>query len=161
MDIKELKSLIDEQGIRYSFIAKSIGVSKTALSNWLNGLSKIPDVRKSEIMDILRIRNKDKPAYNQRFPFDYVPPEKDTLVVLNEKTKTLKAIHVENEGLLSSDFQVIDYMDKFNADAFILFVISCVEKKNYTFSNIEKKIGIFLSITEALLAASKNNDDVL
>lgn len=157
MDIKELKSLIDEQGIRYSFIAKSIGVSKTAVSNWLNGLSKIPEVRQTEIVDIIKNRNKSNPAENFRFPFDFTPLEKDTLIVLNEKAQTLKAIHVSNESLLSSDFKVIDYMDKVHADAFLLFVIAFVNKKDYTFSNIAKKVNVFLSITEALSVAAKSN----
>ncbi len=51
---KTLKELIDEQGIRYNFIAEKIGVSPTALNFWLNGVSKIPKKREQQIRELLK-----------------------------------------------------------------------------------------------------------
>ena len=51
---KTLKELIDEQGIRYNFIAEKIGVSSTALHFWLNGTSKIPIKREKQIRELLK-----------------------------------------------------------------------------------------------------------
>lgn len=51
---KSLKELIDDQGIRYNFIAQKLGVSQTAITFWLSGASKIPEKREKQIRELLK-----------------------------------------------------------------------------------------------------------
>lgn len=55
MDRKQIKKLLDDNGVKYSFIAKKVGVSNVTVTYWLNGKSDIPTKRLEQIKEILKI----------------------------------------------------------------------------------------------------------
>lgn len=55
MGRKQIKKLLDDNGVKYSFIAKKVGVSNVTVTYWLNGKSDIPTKRLEQIKEILKI----------------------------------------------------------------------------------------------------------
>lgn len=55
MDRKQIKEILDNNGVKYSFIAKKVGVSNVTVTYWLNGKSDIPTKRLEQIKEILKI----------------------------------------------------------------------------------------------------------
>lgn len=54
MEARELKSLINNKGIKKSFIAEKLKVSKSLITQWLNGTRPIAD---KHVIDIKRLLN--------------------------------------------------------------------------------------------------------
>lgn len=52
----EIKSEIVRRGIKASWIAKKMGVTRGALTNWLNGNHPISEERLEEIVSILNTK---------------------------------------------------------------------------------------------------------
>ena len=53
MESKELKSHIEQRGIKQSFIAKKLGVSKALVSQWVKGTTPIALSKQIELKSLL------------------------------------------------------------------------------------------------------------
>lgn len=53
MEGKELKQIIDNRGIKQTFIAKKLNVSKALVNQWAKGTTPIADKHKIELKSLL------------------------------------------------------------------------------------------------------------
>ena len=49
-----LRDRIDGKGLKHLWVAKEIGIHKTALSQFLNGLREVPEDVKSKIIELTK-----------------------------------------------------------------------------------------------------------
>lgn len=56
MEVEEINRAINNLGLKKGFVASKMGISKTALSLWLNGKSKMPESRINQIKAILNLK---------------------------------------------------------------------------------------------------------
>lgn len=53
MEGKDLKLIIESRGIKQTFVAKKLGISKALVNQWTKGLTPIADKHKIELKSLL------------------------------------------------------------------------------------------------------------
>lgn len=54
MEAKTLRSIIQEKGIKQSWIATKLGVTRALVNQWVQGTVTVPEKHKSELKRILQ-----------------------------------------------------------------------------------------------------------
>lgn len=54
MEARTLKSIIQERGIKQSWIAEKLGVTRALINQWVQGTTPVPDKHKIELKRILK-----------------------------------------------------------------------------------------------------------
>jgi len=57
---KDLRSLLDSRGIKYSWLAEKLDVSEASITKWMKGEMPISDERSAEITTIVNNRSLNK-----------------------------------------------------------------------------------------------------
>lgn len=59
-DSKELRSLIEQRGLKYGYVAKCAGISRQSLNNKINNRTEFKAVEIQKLCDLLQIGLKDR-----------------------------------------------------------------------------------------------------
>lgn len=57
MESKELKQIIESRGVKQTFIAKKLGISKALVNQWIKGHTPIAERHKIELKSLLTTVN--------------------------------------------------------------------------------------------------------
>ena len=57
MESKELKQIIESRGIKQTFVAKKLGISKALVNQWMKGHTPIAERHKIELKSLLNMVN--------------------------------------------------------------------------------------------------------